>query len=271
MTTAAVLLAALAPAAPVPPDPWAGQKVLPAAPGLALRDADRKDIGAWTVCVGVVLRADGEWVEVYHKQDPGPYRGWVKKAEVVKLADAPAHFTRLLAADDPTWAYTNRAEAWLHTGRPEKAVEDLSEVVKRRPGPSAFNSRGVARAEAGDYPGAAADYAAALAGDPDGGYVLNNLAWLLATCPDDKVRDGKRAVELATKACERTGWKLANNVDTLAAAHAEAGDFEQAVKYQKQALDDRAFAATAGAAARDRVKLYAAGKPYREAPPAKKD
>ena len=270
MTTAAVLLAALAPAAPVPPDPWAGQKVFPAAPNLALRDAARNDIGRWSVCVGTVLRTDGEWAEVSHMQDPGPYRGWVKKAEVVKLADAPAHFGRLLA-DDAPWAYMNRAEAWSLSGRSDKAVEDLTALLRVQPAAAVHNARGLARAAAGQYAEAAADYAAVLERDPNAGYAMNNLAWLLATCPDDKVRDGKRAVELATKACEKTGWKLANNVDTLAAAYAEAGDFEQAVKFQKQALDDRTFAATAGTAARERVKLYAAGKPYREAPPAKKD
>jgi tetratricopeptide (TPR) repeat protein len=57
----------------------------------------------------------------------------------------------------------------------------------------------------------------------------DSLARLLATCPDDKSRDGKRAVEYATTACERTGWKDPSCLDTVAAAYAEAGQFEEAV------------------------------------------
>ncbi|MBI2480176.1 MAG: hypothetical protein HYV60_16555, partial [Planctomycetia bacterium] len=54
--------------------------------------------------------------------------------------------------------------------------------------------------------------------NPDNAFLLNNKAWLLATCPDDTVRDGPQAVELATKACDLTDWKNFAYVDTAAAA-----------------------------------------------------
>jgi hypothetical protein len=57
---------------------------------------------------------------------------------------------------------------------------------------------------------------------------------------------------------------LAAYLDTLAAASAEAGDFGQAVKYQKKAVEDRAFAKANGEAARKRLKLYEARKPHRQ-------
>ena len=65
---------------------------------------------------------------------------------------------------------------------------------------------------------------------------MNNLAWILSTCADASLRDGKRAVELATHACELTGRKNAWLLDTLAAAFAETGDFKAAVETQREAM-----------------------------------
>ncbi len=64
-------------------------------------------------------------------------------------------------------------------------------------------------------------------------------------------------------ACELTSWKEPNDLDALAAAHAEAGDLAKAVDYQEKALglykdeDDLKKG-------RERLALYKAGKPYRE-------
>ncbi|HEV2456275.1 MAG TPA: hypothetical protein VGY98_18565, partial [Verrucomicrobiae bacterium] len=58
---------------------------------------------------------------------------------------------------------------------------------------------------------------------------LNNLAWLLCTCPDKTVRDGETAVKLAEKACELTHDGSARYLTTLAAAYADVGQFDDAV------------------------------------------
>jgi tetratricopeptide (TPR) repeat protein len=95
------------------------------------------------------------------------------------------------------------------------------------------------------------------------------LAWLLATCPDDKARDGKRAVEYATAACEQTGWNDPLCLDTLAAAYAEAGRFDEAVRFQTRALEvdylwlRRDFRK----AAKERLELYRQKKPFRDQGP----
>ena len=70
------------------------------------------------------------------------------------------------------------------------------------------------------------------------GYVpaMNQLAWTLATDSNDDVRNGKRAVKLAERACEADGWKDAAYIDTLAAAYAEMERWEEAVAMQEMAL-----------------------------------
>jgi hypothetical protein len=101
------------------------------------------------------------------------------------------------------------------------------------------------------------------AAESGGAEPLNNLAWLLATCEDPTVRDGSGAVVYAGKAVSATHRKNPSFLATLAAAHAEAGQFAEAVSVQKEAtglvqdvLVKKDFAA--------RLKLYESNTPYRE-------
>lgn len=97
---------------------------------------------------------------------------------------------------------------------------------------------------------------------------LNALAWLCATCPDQSVRDGRRAVELAKEACDLTQWNDQHIIDTLAAAYAEAGDFPEAVKWQKRALDSFTISADVRSGMERRLQLYQQHQPYhQELPP----
>ena len=66
---------------------------------------------------------------------------------------------------------------------------------------------------------------------------LNALAWFLATCPDSTVRNGGEAMGHAVRACELTYWQEWKQIDTLAAACAEVGDFERAMNYEREAMD----------------------------------
>ena len=86
-------------------------------------------------------------------------------------------------------------------------------------------------------------------------------AWLRATCPDAKYRDGKLAVESARRACELTDWHNPGELEVLAAAFAEAGDFGSAVKWQEKALTLTVEPADIQSCQK-RLALYLAGKTF---------
>jgi hypothetical protein len=88
-------------------------------------------------------------------------------------------------------------------------------------------------------------------------------AQLLASCPDDAFRNGKKAVEYAQKACALTSWKDATSVDILAMACAADGNFPDAVKWEDAFLR-ASLPEDVRAAAHNRLKLYQDNKPYRE-------
>jgi tetratricopeptide (TPR) repeat protein len=105
---------------------------------------------------------------------------------------------------------------------------------------------------------------ACLALEGDNVRALNDLSWLLATCPDDAVRDGARALELALKAEGLTQYRDPVVIDSLAASYAALGDFGGAVEAARRALP-LASEPLAGCLAR-RLALYESGQPYRELP-----
>ena len=113
---------------------------------------------------------------------------------------------------------------------------------------------------------AVVEYKATLELEPKWEPVLNNLAWLLATHPDASVRDGALAVKLAGEACHLTEFTNMWFLHTLAAAHAEAGDFSNAVQVAQQALK---LASVTGQTnlvrkAEERLREYQAGHALRD-------
>lgn len=159
----------------------------------------------------------------------------------------------------------NRANANYAKKDFDSAIRDYGAAIQIDPkNVLALCSRANAEAAKKDYLAALRDYDAAISLDPNYTAALSSSAWLRATCPDERFRDGKRAVESATKACELLKWKDMDAVDTLAAAYAEAGEFEKAIEMEELALADADWAKTGGDGGRKRLFMYREKKPYRQ-------
>jgi len=115
---------------------------------------------------------------------------------------------------------------------------------------------------AGKHPEAKAYYEKFLKLDDSDVLVLNNMAWLLATSPEDSIRDGKRAIELAKKAVAISATPT--YISTLAAAYAETGDFVQAVKTIDEGLKQTENDPTLRESLTKEKANYEAKKPTRE-------
>ena len=182
---------------------------------------------------------------------------------------AIADYTKVIEID-PRYAkaYYNRGNARDDKGDHDGALADYNKAIEIDPRLArAYYNRGAARQARSDLDGAIHDYNKYIEiepRDPDG---YNTLAWLLATAYKDSIRDGKKAVEFARKAAELTKWEDANTLDTLAAAYAEAGNFDEAIKWENKALSFAEFAKTSGDEARKHLQLYSEHKPYHEPPP----
>ncbi len=147
-----------------------------------------------------------------------------------------------------------------------KAIDVYSEFLKDHPDESnLLYARGNAYLNLGLQAEAEADYEKAYKDLSKDSGLLNNFAWVLATSPDEKLRDGKRAVKMATEACDLTEYKLGHILSTLAAAYAETGDFDNAIKWsEKSAEVGKMENADHAEDYKKELETYKAHMPYRE-------
>jgi tetratricopeptide (TPR) repeat protein len=123
-----------------------------------------------------------------------------------------------------------------------------------------------------DYPRALAACDEAARADPANYRPHYIRAWILASCTEEAYRDGRAAIAAATRACELSGWRNEYALEALAASHAEAGEFDEALRWEGEAL--RLVLAGPSPGARDqrakevraRLELYRQGIPYRAVP-----
>jgi tetratricopeptide (TPR) repeat protein len=176
-------------------------------------------------------------------------------------------------AQDPSDKSAYEARGLCYLRQKEKKYDlaraDFDAIIRLDPrNGRAFSLRGLTYLRQYQYAQASADFEQSIALNPDDAQAYNSAAWLMATCPDSKIRNGPKAIEFATKGCEFSSWRLPSLIDTLAAAYANEGKFDDAVKWENQAIEIwssrwRNVDALLKAA-RERLELYKAGKPYRE-------
>lgn len=161
-------------------------------------------------------------------------------------------------------ALFNRGVVWADMGDLAKAVSDLSGVVVLSPEEGhVFAYRGYLLNQQGDFAAAIDDYERAIQLDPGDADSRNNLAWIWSTCPIEEYRNGAKAVEYALQACELTKYLTWYCIGTLGAAHAEAGDWKNAILRQQQAIDMISDQKEKQVGC-ERIELYKVQKPYRE-------
>lgn len=227
------------------------------------------------------------------------------KKEQNKLDEAVAQIDTMLQAQPKDAALRVAvAELLLRLDQTAEARRLVEEAVQLRPKFAvAHHLLGALLRQAGDLAGAQRAWTAAVEADPtqsaarmellrlafqskdyaglervaraalqsrlnaqDAEFFRNALAWVLATSPKAEQRQPEEAARLAEEVCRATQYTDFTRLDTLAAAYAAAGRFDEARQWQSEAVRLARAAGQAEAARKyaERLALYEAGQPYYE-------
>jgi tetratricopeptide (TPR) repeat protein len=164
-------------------------------------------------------------------------------------------------------AHDNLAKALLKKGQMDEAMVHYRKFLELEPtNVEARNTLGTALIQQGKVREAIDQWQEALAIQPENGNATSNLAWVLATCTDDSIRDGAHAAQLGEKALRISDGKIAMIYKVLAAAYAESGRFSDAIETAQRGAE---LATTQGnsplaAELESNIALYQSGRPLRD-------
>ena len=164
-------------------------------------------------------------------------------------------------------AHDNLAKALLKKGQVAEAMVHYRKFLEIEPANvEARNTLGTALIQQGKFTEAIDQWEKALAIQPENGNAASNLSWVFATCPEESIRNGERAVELAEKALRISGGRIPMIYRVLAAAYAENGQFSQAIESAQRGADLANSQGNPGLAAelQSNIVLYQAGTPLRD-------
>jgi tetratricopeptide (TPR) repeat protein len=156
-----------------------------------------------------------------------------------KLAEAIECFNKAIRLKpDYHKAYYEMGRAFYLQGNRQLAVEQCTKALRIKPDYTiARITLAHTLVEMGRIQPAIEHYYTALELEPDNIFILKNLAWLLATIEDTSIHNPGEAVKLAEKACELTGFKEVEALDTLAIAYSAAGRYPEAVRIAEKAIE----------------------------------
>ncbi len=185
-----------------------------------------------------------------------------------EVDEAIAHLQKALELQPANaGAHNNLGLALLQKGRVGEAITHCQKALELRPNyPEACYNLGNALVQKSQMREAITCFQKALALQPNDSEIQNQLAWLLATCPDASIRNGSKAIQLAQQADQLVGGRNPVILRTLAAAYAENGQFPEAVTTAQRALQ-LATAQNDAALVNDlktQLGYYQAGSPFRD-------
>src|SRR4029077_13121714 len=165
---------------------------------------------------------------------------------------------------DNSPAQENLAKALLQKGQVSEALLHYRKLLELQPdNMEVHNIVGTVLIQQGRISEAVEECQKVLLIQPDNGNALSNLAWVFATCPDDTLRDGAQAVQLAEQALRISGSRIPVLFRTMAAAYAEKGMFSQAIETAQRGVELANSQGNSGLAAvlQCNIALYQAGSP----------